>query len=228
MMKNKDYREIIVILTKKVGVIPCIKLHKKSDGNYLELMQAMYDGGARIVEITMTSPGVLETIKEVSAKFGDKLYVAVGTVLEPDTAKKVIQLGAKLIVSPTVNPKVIKTAVHYNIPCYSGAFTATECKLALDSGATMVKIFPAHIGGPKYIANLKMILPDADFVPSGGINIDNAAEYIKYGAFAVSANRDFMNFEKLKQPDGMEWLSKKMADFINVIKEARKNVLPPP
>lgn len=219
--EDKSTREIVVELTKETGILPCIKLKEKMD--YLAFAKAMYDGGARVIEVTMTTPKALEAIEAISSEFEGKLHVGAGTVLDPSTAREVILHGGKLIVSPTVNREVIKMANRYCIPCYSGAFTPTECQEAMAAGAAMIKIFPAQLGGPKYMTHLKMVFPDVNLIPSGGINLNNAAEYIRCGACAVSGARTFMDFEMINQ-HGMSWLSQHINDFIKLINETKKNL----
>lgn len=220
MKTELSTKEKIIKETKLTGVLPCIKVKREVD--YVAYAKAMYNGGARIVEVTMTSPGALKAIENIASKLEGKIWVAAGTVLDSNTAKAVVDHGGSLIVSPTVNPKVIDTAISNGVPVYSGAFTASECKLALDNGASMVKIFPAHLGGPAYMTNLKMVLPSIDLIPSGGINEKTASEYIRSGACAVSGARTFLN-EKAIKKEGLDWISRKVAIFISLVKEAKNN-----
>lgn len=214
-------RERVIKYTKETGILPCIKLHKKDD--YIAYAQAMYDGGARVIEVTMTTPGVLEAIEAISSHFGDKLLVAAGTVLDPTSAREVIIHGGSIIVNPCVVDDVIDLANRYNVPVFSGAFTATEVFTAMRKGATMVKIFPGALGGPKYMTNLKMVFPDVNLIPSGGITPDNAAEFIKCGACAVSGARTFMDFEKIER-EGLISVTNQVRKFIDIIAEAKKDL----
>jgi len=207
--------------TLNTGVVPCIKTNRPVD--YLAYAQAMYDGGARVMEVTLTSYNALEAIKKISSHFGDRMAVAAGTVLNPQAVNDVIDNGGRLIVTPTMQPEVIKTAVKRGVPIYCGAFTATECQNALDAGATMIKIFPAKVGGPAYMTNLRMIIPNIKLIPSGGVSMDNAADYIRCGASAVSGARVFMDHEEIKK-HGPEWITGRVSGFIERIKEARKDL----
>ena len=166
----------------------------------------MYDGGARVIEVTMTTPGALAAIEAIAAEFQGRLWVAAGTVLDAATAREVILHGGSLIVNPAVIPDVIDVANRYLVPVYSGAFTATECLQAMRAGASMVKIFPAELGGPKYMTNLRMVFPEVNLIPSGGVSLDNAAEFIRCGACAVSGARTFMNREKIAA-EGLGWIT---------------------
>jgi 2-dehydro-3-deoxyphosphogluconate aldolase / (4S)-4-hydroxy-2-oxoglutarate aldolase len=218
---DKSIREQVVESTKATGVLPCIKLHAKDD--FIAYAKAMYDGGARVVEITMTTPGALGAIESISQEFQGRLLVAAGTVLDPVSAREVILHGGSLIVNPCVIPEVIDLCSRYLIPVYSGAFTATECFQAMRLGAAMVKIFPGGLGGPKYMTNLKMVFPQLDLIPSGGITLENAGEFIRCGACAVSGARTFMNREMIAK-EGLAWITRQVAAFIDVIRKAKQNL----
>ena len=183
----------------------------------------MYDGGARVIEVTMTTPGVLEAIEAISGHFGDKLLVAAGTVLDPASAREVILHGGSIIVNPCVIDDVIDLANRYNVPVFSGAFSATEVFNAMRAGATMVKIFPGALGGAKYMTNLKMVFPEVNLIPSGGITPDNAADFIRCGACAVSGARTFMDFDKIEK-EGLSSITRQVETFINIIREAKKDL----
>jgi len=218
---ERSIKEIVIEKTKKTGILPCIKLHEKDD--FLAYAQAMYDGGARVIEVTMTTPGVLEAIEALSTEFKGRLWVAAGTVLDVTSVREVILHGGSLIVNPCVIPEVIELSSRYQIPVYSGAFTATECLAAMQAGSSMVKIFPAVLGGPKYMTNLKMVFPQVNLIPSGGVSLENAAEFIRCGACAVSGARTFMNREKIAE-EGIEWITKQVAKYVELIKEAKKDL----
>ena len=221
MPYQMSLKEKVISYTKETGILPCIKLHKKDD--YIAYAQAMYDGGARVIEVTMTTPGVLEAIEAISGHFGDKLLVAAGTVLDPASAREVILHGGSIIVNPCVIDDVIDLANRYNVPVFSGAFSATEVFNAMRAGATMVKIFPGALGGPKYMTNLKMVFPEVNLIPSGGITPENAGEFIRCGACAVSGARTFMDFDKIER-EGLVSVTNQVKKFIDIIAEAKKNV----
>lgn len=218
---DQTLKEYVIQQTKTTGVLPCIKLHQKED--YLAYAQAMYDGGARVIEVTMTTPGALEAIETISSHFGDELLCAAGTVLDPTTAREVILHGGSVIVNPCVIDDVIDVAGRYNVPIFSGAFTATEVFNAMRKGAAMVKIFPGALGGAKYMTNLKMVFPEVNLIPSGGITPQNAAEFIRCGACAVSGARTFMDFDKIAR-EGLSSITRQVAEFINIVAEAKKDV----
>jgi len=214
-------KESVVAQTKTTGILPCIKLHENRD--LLPYARAMYEGGARVIEVTMTTPGALDAIHRISREFAGELYVAEGTVLDATTAREVILHGGSLIVNPCVIPEVIDMANRYGVPVYSGAFTATEVFQTMRAGATMIKVFPAQLGGPQYMTNLKMVFPQVDLIPSGGVHPENAAEFIRCGACAVSGARAFMDPGQIARY-GMNWITAQVARFISVITEARATV----
>lgn len=218
---DQSLKEYVIQQTKSTGILPCIKLHEKDD--YIAYAQAMYDGGARVLEVTMTTPGVLEAIEAISSHFGDEMLVAAGTVLDPTSAREVILHGGSIIVNPCVIEDVIDVANRYNVPVFSGAFSATEVFNAMRRGAAMVKIFPGALGGPKYMTNLKMVFPEVNLIPSGGITPDNAAEFIRCGACAVSGARTFMDFDKIRR-EGLVSITNQVRKFVEIIAEAKKNI----
>lgn len=218
---DRSLREIVLEQTKATGILPCIKLKEKDD--FIAYAQAMYDGGARVIEVTMTTPGALDAIQAISSQFKGKLWVAAGTVLDPVTAREVILHGGSVIVNPAVIPDVIDIANRYLVPVFSGAFTATEVLAAMRAGASMVKIFPAELGGPKYMTNLRMVYPQVQLIPSGGISLENAAEFIRCGACAVSGARTFMNREKIAA-EGLGWITRQVARYVEITRDARKNL----
>lgn len=218
---DKSLKELVVEHTKATGILPCIKLKEKDD--FLAYARAMYEGGARLIEVTMTTPGALQAIEAISSEFAGKMYVAAGTVLDVTTAREVILHGGSLLINPALIPEVIDLGNRYNVPVYSGAFTATEVFQAMRAGATMVKIFPAKLGGVEYMTNLKMVYPEVNLIPSGGISLDNAAEFIRGGACAVSGARTFMNREKIAE-HGIGWITKQVARYVRIIQEAKTDL----
>jgi 2-dehydro-3-deoxyphosphogluconate aldolase/(4S)-4-hydroxy-2-oxoglutarate aldolase len=217
----RSLKEVVLDHTKSTGVLPCIKLHQRDD--FLAYAQAMHDGGARVVEVTMTTPGALEAIETIAGAFKGRLWVAAGTVLDAATAREVILHGGSLLVNPAVVPEVIEMGNRYGVPVYCGAFTATEVLQAMRAGASMVKIFPAQLGGPKYMTNLKMVFPEVDLIPSGGISLDNAAEFIRCGACAVSGARTFMDRDQIAA-EGVAWITRQVARYVEIVREAKRDL----
>jgi 2-dehydro-3-deoxyphosphogluconate aldolase/(4S)-4-hydroxy-2-oxoglutarate aldolase len=224
-LANMSARERAIHRTRTTGVLPAIKL--KQDEDIVPYVRAMVDGGARVVEVTMTTPGVLEMFRALAKEFGDEISTAAGTVLDAAAAREAIAAGARVIVSPAVVPEVIATAHRYGAACYAGAFTATECLTAVQAGADMVKIFPAAVAGPAYMTNLRMVYPEINLIPSGGISLDNAADFIRSGASAISGARNFFNREAVAR-EGLAWITDQVATYIDLVAQAKATAEPLP
>ncbi|MBY6414040.1 bifunctional 4-hydroxy-2-oxoglutarate aldolase/2-dehydro-3-deoxy-phosphogluconate aldolase [Rhodococcus sp. BP-252] len=151
------------------------------------LADAVARGGIRAVELTFTTPGVLQLLRD-AADAG--AVIGAGTVLTGEQARSAIDAGAQFLVTPGLRPEVAEVAATQNIPVMMGALTPTEVMNAIDLGAAAVKIFPARALGPAHFKDLLGPLPDARLVPSGGVNASNAAEFLKHGAVAVTAGTD--------------------------------------
>jgi len=177
-------------------------------------------GGARVIEITMTTPGVLEAIEAISSEFKGKLWVVSGTTLDATSAREVILHGGAGIVNPCLIPEVIDLARRYGVPVFSGAFTATEVFTTWRAGADVIKIFPGQLGGPKYMTNLKMVFPEVDLCPSGGLSLETAGEFIRCGACAVSGARNFVDAEQIER-HGTGWISEQCRKYLQIVREAR-------
>lgn len=155
------------------------------------LADALADSGIRALELTMTTPGVLEYLR--SAANSSRAVLGLGTVLTGEQARAAIDCGAKFLVTPSVRPAVAEVAAERGIPVVMGAFTPTEVLTALDLGAAAVKIFPARSLGAGYFKDLLGPFPDVALIPSGGVNAGNAADFLANGAVAVTAGTDVVS-----------------------------------
>lgn len=224
-MNAMSRREEAVYLTKTTGVLPAIKL--KDSRDLLPYAQALYDGGIRVMEVTMTTPGVLDAFRAIKHAFGDKLHLASGTTLSAPSAYAAIEAGVSIIVSPALDLDVVKVAHTYQVAVYPGAFTANEVLAAMQAGAQVVKIFPAGLGGPRYMANLRMVYPEVNLVPSGGLSLETAGEYIRYGACAVSGARNFVDAEQIAQ-HGVSWITDQAKQYLTIVADAKASAYPLP
>jgi 2-dehydro-3-deoxyphosphogluconate aldolase/(4S)-4-hydroxy-2-oxoglutarate aldolase len=182
---------------------------------------ALNQGGVRALEITMTSPGALDEISEASKQLGDDAIIGVGTVLDPETARAAILAGAKFVVSPVLNLDVIRLCQRYSVPCIPGAFTPTEILRAWEAGADVVKVFPATKLGPSYFKDLLGPLPQLRLTPTGGVNLENAGEFIKAGASFVGVGSSLVN-KNLVAEQKWDELSALAAKYIEAVKAVRK------
>src|SRR5438552_16342562 len=148
----------------------------------VEVVRALADGGITVVEITMSVPNALEVLAQVRRTLGDRVLLGAGTVLDPETARAVLLAGAEYIVAPTVNLDVIRLCQRYDKLVMPGAFTPTEILTAWEAGADIVKIFPAEVVGPPFFRALRGPLPQVRIMPTGGVDLNTAAAFLKAGA----------------------------------------------
>lgn len=174
------------------GVVPVIRVASAEEA--LEVAKALKEGGISVIEVTMTVPGAMDVIKEVSQKFKGKVLLGAGTILDAETARLALINGAQFLVTPTLNVEVIKMSNRYSAVVIPGALTPTEILTAWEAGADLVKVFPiGQVGGPAYIRAIKAPLPHIPLVPTGGVNLQNAGEFIKAGAAAIAAGGELVD-----------------------------------
>ena len=174
------------------GVVPVIRVSSAAEA--FEVAKAIQEGGISVIEVTMTVPGALDVMKEVSQKFGREVLLGAGTILDPETARAALLSGAQFLVTPTLNLDVIKNVQALQRGGHPGALTPTEILTAWEAGADLVKVFPiAQVGGPAYIRAVRAPLPQIPLVPTGGVNLQNAGEFIKAGAAAIAAGGELVD-----------------------------------
>ncbi|MCE9556043.1 MAG: bifunctional 2-keto-4-hydroxyglutarate aldolase/2-keto-3-deoxy-6-phosphogluconate aldolase [Planctomycetes bacterium] len=151
-----------------------------------ELSEALAAGGVDAIEITFTVPKAHHVLEEVASRVGDRILLGAGTVLDPETARIAILAGARFIVSPTINLEVIRLCHRYDRVVVPGAMTPTEVLTAWEAGADVVKIFPSEVVGPAYFKAIHGPLPQVRLMPSGGVNLQTAADFLRAGAAVLS------------------------------------------
>jgi 2-dehydro-3-deoxyphosphogluconate aldolase / (4S)-4-hydroxy-2-oxoglutarate aldolase len=162
----------------------------------IPMASALKEGGVTALEITMETPKVLAIIEKAADVFGDEIFVGAGTVLDAETARAAILSGAKFVFSPTVRKETIEMTKRYGVISVPGAFTATEILTAYEYGADVIKVFPAGSVGPGYFKNLAGPLPHIPLMPTGGIDMENAKDYIRAGAVAVGVGSSLVDPKK--------------------------------
>src|SRR5437867_12361584 len=205
---------------REVGLVPVIRAESPEvAGPAIEAIRA---GGVPILEITMTVPGAIRLIEEMAGRYGRDTIVGAGTVLDPETARACILAGARFVVSPSLNPETIACCRRYGVAVLPGALTPTEVVAAWQAGADMVKVFPAGaVGGPSYIKALKAPLPQIDLVPTGGVSLKTAADFIKAGATALGVGADLVDTTALRNGED-KVISARAKQFIEIVKSARE------
>jgi 2-dehydro-3-deoxyphosphogluconate aldolase/(4S)-4-hydroxy-2-oxoglutarate aldolase len=174
----------------------------RADGpeSLLDCARALAAGGLNVIELTMTTPGAIELVAEVSRSLPG-VMLGLGTVLDAETARAGVAAGAQFIVTPALRPAVIKACHQLGVPVLSGALTPTEIASASDLGADVIKIFPAEFFGPPYIKSLRAVFPQAKFLPTGGVTAKTLGDFLKAGAFATAAGSSLVDPVALKARD---------------------------
>lgn len=183
------------------------------------IARALKEGGIRTLEITVETPKVCDLIEKVKDELGDEIIVGAGTVLDPETARATIMAGAEFIFSPTVNVETIKMAKRYGVISIPGALTPTEILTAYEHGADIIKVFPADALGIGYFKNVKGPLPHIPLMPTGGVNLDNLASYLKAGAVAAGLGGSLINPTKLNFDEDYAALTETAKRFSAIVND---------
>ena len=203
------------------GVVAIIRADNSEQ--LIHASRALIDGGISGIEVTMTTPNALKVIADVRREFGDKVLAGVGSVLDAKTAEAALEAGAEYVITPVLKPDVIAFCNRVGKPVFSGSYTPTEAQTAFELGADFIKIFPAEGLGPKYIQAIRGPLPHLKIVPTGGVDLNTAGDFIKAGcvAVAVAAGSSLVSKDILKN---QEWakLTDLAAQFIAAVATARK------
>jgi 2-dehydro-3-deoxyphosphogluconate aldolase/(4S)-4-hydroxy-2-oxoglutarate aldolase len=205
-------------LIRETGVIAIMRA--QSSDQLMAAADAIRAGGVKVIEVTMTTPGALGVIEEATKKYGQDVLFGAGTILDAETARAAILAGAGLIVAPTLDLETVALCNRYSIPVMPGCSTPTELLTAWQAGADMLKLFPALFGGPDLVKAVLAPLPQLEIVPVGGVNLTNAAEFIRKGAAALGVGGGLINQQLLEKGD-MDELTRRAAAFIAAVKEGR-------
>jgi Entner-Doudoroff aldolase len=181
----------------------------------LKIAEALYKGGIRILEITMNSAQPLIVIKELNDKFGDRMIIGAGTVLDVESAKKAVAAGAGFILSPIVDAEVIKIAKSLGVVNIPGAYTATEIYYAYKNGADIVKVFPAT--SPSYLKDIAGPLPQIPLLPTGGVTLENIKEFKKAGAVGFGIGSALVNTKEEVTSEYLTKLTAKAQEFVKAV-----------
>jgi len=188
----------------------------------VDVAEALLAGGIDVMEVTFTIPGAIRVLEQVSERLGDRVLLGAGTVLDTETARAAILAGAEFIVSPSTNIDVIGVCKRYSKLSMPGAFTPTEVIAAWQAGADIVKIFPSDVHGPKYLKALRGPYPQVRMMPTGGVTLDTAADFLKAGACALGVGGSLVEPRALAERDlaRIEALSRK---FVEAVRQARES-----
>jgi 2-dehydro-3-deoxyphosphogluconate aldolase/(4S)-4-hydroxy-2-oxoglutarate aldolase len=203
----------------RIGIVPVVRAASSAEA--LAVVEAIRAGGIDVIELTMTVPGAVEVIRELATRLGDAVVVGAGTVLDAETARACVLAGARFVVSPIVDPATITCCRTYDVPVLPGALTPTEVVRAWQAGAAMVKVFPCGaVGGASYVKALRAPLPQIPLVPTGGVSLENVADFIQAGAAAVGAGADLADVKKIRAGAAAE-VSERARRYVRAIEQAR-------
>ena len=181
------------------GVIAVVRLDDLSRA--VPLTEALVAGGVRAVEFTFTNPAAAAAIAAARDGLGERALIGAGSVLDGETARVAILAGAAFVVTPTVSLPTIAICNRYGVATTIGALTPTEILTAWEAGATYVKVFPASLGGPRYLRDVHGPLPQVKLIPTGGVDLENAGEFIRAGAVAVALGSNLVDARSVASED---------------------------
>ncbi|MGA3245887.1 MAG: bifunctional 4-hydroxy-2-oxoglutarate aldolase/2-dehydro-3-deoxy-phosphogluconate aldolase [Bacteroidota bacterium] len=201
------------------GVVAVIRM--KDTKRLLKVIEAVRQGGVRSIEITMTVPGAIEIIRQLSTVVPPDVLLGAGTVVDEGTANQVIDAGAKFVVGPVLNLGIISLCGKRDVVVMPGCYTPTEILTAWNAGADIIKVFPATSLGPKYFKDLRGPFPDIRLMPTGGVTIDNVGEWIAAGACAVGVGSDLLD-KKAIDEERYEVLTERASRMVQNFLAAKK------
>src|SRR6516165_9980232 len=216
MSKESQLRHVL-----DCGIVAVVR--SPDSAQLVEAARALADGGVTVVEITMTVPGALDVVRQVRQALGDRVLLGAGTILDAETARAALLAGAEYLVAPTVNLDVIRLCQRYDKLVMPGAFTPTEILTAWEAGADIVKVFPAEVVGPAFFKALRGPLPQVRLMPTGGVDLNTAADFLRAGACCLGvggqlvepravANRDFDRIRDLAR------------QYVAIVQQTRKEI----
>lgn len=204
---------------RQLGIVPIVRTSDAESA--IRAVEAISEGGIPCAEITMTVNGAIKALEKVADKFGDKVVLGAGTVLDPETARACMLAGAEFFVTPSLNLRTIEIVKRYSKAMFPGALTPTEIVAAWEAGADAVKVFPCSaLGGAKYIKALKGPFPQIELVPTGGVNLDTVAEFLAAGCCAVGVGSELID-AKNAAAGNYDVFVERAREFRKKIREAR-------
>jgi 2-dehydro-3-deoxyphosphogluconate aldolase / (4S)-4-hydroxy-2-oxoglutarate aldolase len=216
MQKNAILSSII-----DIGVVPVVRTATAESA--IKSIEAIYRGGIRAAEITMTVPGAIKALEKLADQFGDQIVLGAGTVLDPETARACMLAGAQFFVTPSLRPATIEMVKRYSKAIMAGALTPTEVLTAWECGADAVKVFPCGaVGGAKYIKALRAPFPQIEMIPTGGVSLQTTADFLKAGACAVAVGAELIDAKTI-QEGKYEVFEERARQFLEQVKLARSD-----
>jgi len=207
----------VVERIRQIGIIPVVRARSADEA--LGFVEAICAGGIPILEITMTVPGAVGVIAALTKRLGDDALIGAGTVLDADNARACVDAGARFVVSPALDIPTIEACRKLDVPVFPGALTPTEIVTAWRAGASAVKVFPAGaVGGAAYLKSVKAPLPQIELIPTGGVSLKTAADFIAAGAMALGVGADLVSGEPVA-------ITEKARQYVAAVTAARSSKL---
>jgi len=211
--------EDVIRKVGEIGIIPVVRAASVEEAN--RAVEAICAGGIPVVEITMTVPNAITVIRELVQRRGGDVLIGAGTVTNAEQAESCVRAGAQFLVSPGLSTSVLSVARVNNRLAIPGALTPTELMNAQELGARLIKIFPCgNLGGPKYLKSLKAPFPNAQLIPTGGVNAANAAEFMAAGAYALGVGADLIDAAALREGN-LEKITAAAKELVQAVASAR-------
>jgi 2-dehydro-3-deoxyphosphogluconate aldolase/(4S)-4-hydroxy-2-oxoglutarate aldolase len=200
------------------GIVAVVRF--SDPGPLVEVVKSLADGGITVAEVTLTVPNALDVIREAKHQLGDRVLLGAGTVLDSETARAALLAGAEFLVAPSLNLEVVKLCRRYDKIVMPGTFTPTEVVAAWEAGADIVKVFPAEIVGPAYFKALRGPLPQVKLMPTGGVDLTTAAEFLKAGAVCLGIGGQLVEPKAVASGDfaRITYLAKQ---YVEIVKQHR-------
>ena len=219
---NKSAMTIDAVIHRihEIGIIPVVRASSADEAR--RAVDAICIGCIPVIEITMTVPDAANIIQQIVRQYGSSVLTGAGTVVTAAQAQMCLDSGAEFLVSPGLSTPVLQLAASRGKLAIPGALTPTEVTAALDAGAALIKVFPCgSVGGPKYLKALRAPFPEPRFIPTGGVNLSNAAEYIAAGAFALGVGADLVDLTALRNNDSQKLVNMARA-LLEAVRTARE------
>jgi 2-dehydro-3-deoxyphosphogluconate aldolase/(4S)-4-hydroxy-2-oxoglutarate aldolase len=214
-----NHAEILARIAE-IAVIPIVRTTNAETA--LKAVEAVGEGGIECVEITMTVEHALKALEAVANRYGDRLLLGAGTVLDPETARACMLAGAQFFVAPSLNLRTVEIAKRYSKPVFPGALTPTEIVSAWEAGADGIKVFPCSaVGGAKYIKALKAPLPHIELLPTGGVNLETIGDFLAAGSFAVGVGSELIDGKSIADGN-YKIITERASKFREAVLSARK------
>ena len=212
-------KTLVLQRIRDTGLIPVVRA--ESSDLAMRAVAALKAGGLNVLEVTMTVPGAIGVIQTLAGEYGEETLIGAGTVLDPETAEACIDAGAKFIVSPALNEETIDFCREHSVAIFPGALTPTEVVRAWKAGADAVKVFPAGaVGGASYLKALKAPLPQIELIPTGGVSLKTAADFIKAGAMALGVGADLVDPKALREGNST-LITERARQFLEIVQVTR-------